>query len=413
MRSVAVIAEFNPFHNGHAHLLREIRRRLGDDTLVTAIMSGWYVQRGAPAIADPYTRAEMALAAGFDLVLELPFPYSIGSAADFASAGVALADRLGCFDTLAFGCECDDIETLERLGTIRASDAYRTAVERARSDGEGKRLGYAALSRRVLSELCGDSAAAALAPNNTLAIEYLAALRTRQSPIVPLPVKRIGDGYASEVPSHSKITSAGAIRPLLSKENIDKIERYIEAEALSPLTRAILCGEAPVLVSNRLSDAILAFFIASSDGSVSPSSGSGADAELVRRLCAAARDALDLDDLLDRVSARSLTDSYIRRVMLRAFLGVTSSELRQSPEYTRVLGFRDSGRALLRLAKRKGNVALLTKSADYSSLPEPAAKQAARALAADRFCYLAMPSPRPAADAYRGAPRHFRTDSPD
>ena len=150
-----MISEFNPFHNGHAHLLTSIRRVLGEDTAVTAIMSGWYVQRGDVAVASPYTRAESALRAGFDLVLELPFPYSISSAEDFASAGVSLASRLGCFDTLAFGCECEDPTRLNRIADLRASDAFDAAVKRLRLTEVGRKLGFASLARDALREVSG------------------------------------------------------------------------------------------------------------------------------------------------------------------------------------------------------------------------------------------------------------------
>ena len=218
MRSVAVIAEFNPFHNGHAHLLSEIRRELGKDTAVTAIMSGWYVQRGDVAIASPYTRAEAALRAGFDLVLELPFPYSISSAEDFASAGVSLAHRLGCFDTLAFGCECENTEQLYQVADLRSSDAFRQEITRIRSEESGRKLGFAALARASLRKLSGDPTLD-LPPNATLAVEYLSAIHRQGVELTPLPILRVGDGYHATAPSHHSVTSASAIRPLLNLRN--------------------------------------------------------------------------------------------------------------------------------------------------------------------------------------------------
>ena len=410
MRSVAVISEFNPFHNGHAHLLSSIRRVLGEDTVVTAIMSGWYVQRGDVAIASPYTRAESALRSGFDLVLELPFPYSISSAEDFATAGVSLADRLACFDTLAFGCESDDPERLRRLAELRADPAFADAVKALRSTPDGRKLGFAALAREALRSLSKDQMLQ-MEPNETLAIEYLSAIKRLDARLTPLPILRVGDGYQKESPSHPSVTSASALRPLLDPFDREKCGRYISAEALKPLLDDFALGVAPVRLSNRLSDAILAFFIALSDADPSGiRCFDEAEEDLVRRLSVAARDSLDLDDLLRRVSTRSFTDAYVRRVLLRTFLGVTSSELREPPAYTRVLGFTDRGRAILRIAKRNGSVSLLTKTADYSSLPRLAARQAGRSLSADRFCFMAMPRQHPASDAYRGSPRHIRSD---
>ena len=410
MRSVAVISEFNPFHNGHAHLLSSIRRICGEGTAVTAIMSGWYVQRGDVAVASPYTRAEAALRAGYDLVLELPFPYSISSAKDFADAGVSLASRLCCFDTLAFGCELADLSKLETLAELRAGSDFDATLRELRAEEGGEKLGFAALSRRALQKLTGDPSLF-VPPNATLAIEYLRALRELRSSLTPLPIQRVGDGYASTAPCHGSITSASAIRPLLGTDNVDKIAKYIGAEAVLPLLEDIKDGSAPVRISSRLSDAILAFFIALSDAeSASLACREESEEDLVRRLSAAAQDSLDLDDLLRRVSARSYTDAFVRRVLLRTFLGVTSSELREPTTYTRVLGFSDRGRTVLRIAKRNGSVSLLTKTADFSSLPPRAARQARRALSADRYCFMAMPRPRPASDAYRGTPRHIHSD---
>jgi predicted nucleotidyltransferase len=300
---------------------------------------------------------------------------------------------------------------LSRLSLIRESEEFKDRLAYLRTTEIGSKLGFAALAREVIRELSGDDSLV-LKPNDTLAIEYIRALRSRNSSILPYPIKRIGDGYENESPEHPSITSASALRPLLTLQNINKCSRYIEAEALSPLLTDLESGHAPVRLSQRLSDAILAFFIAFSDGNQSFLERSGdAEGELVRRLALAARDSLDLDDLLRRVSTRSHTDAYVRRVLLRTFLGVTSSETRSPVSYTRVLGFSDRGRAILRVAKRNGSVSLLTKTADYSSLPTHAARQAARSLAADRFCFMAMPVPRPVSDAYRGTPCHIRSDS--
>ena len=107
MKVTGIIAEYNPFHTGHLYHLNQARKLTGADFIVVA-MSGDFVQRGGPAIFDKYTRAEMALACGADLVLELPSPFAVSSAEDFASCGVALLDRLGTVDFLCFGSECGD-----------------------------------------------------------------------------------------------------------------------------------------------------------------------------------------------------------------------------------------------------------------------------------------------------------------
>jgi len=118
MSTVAVVCEYNPFHNGHKYQIDKIREEFGDDTCIIAIMSGNFTQRGIPALMDKYSRAKMALKAGADLVLELPLCYSSGSAEYFASGAVALLDKLGMVDCICFGSECADIRILTEIADI-------------------------------------------------------------------------------------------------------------------------------------------------------------------------------------------------------------------------------------------------------------------------------------------------------
>ncbi len=404
MKSVAVIAEFNPFHNGHARLLRSIREKMGEDTAVTAIMSGWFVQRGDLAVASPYVRAECALRAGYDLVLELPFPYSCSSAEYFAGAGVSLADGLACFDAIAFGCECGELERLCRVADAKDSEAYAAAMEEARKTEEGRRIGYAALSREAISALLSEPERSPLMPNDTLAVEYLRAMRRISSRLQPIAIARVGQDYHDKTLHAGRYASASALRTLLQLKKYEELGTYIEAESLNPLLKAIHQGDAPASL-DQLSDAILAFFIAPSV----PFSKVTDEASM--RLKTAALDALDLGDLIRRFTRKTDTEAHAHRTLLHAYFGVTSSELCAGVRYTRVLGFRDRGRELLRVAKRKGSVALLTKTADYVTLPPEAARQAERSLRADRIAGLSLPARRPAADAYRGVPCHIRAST--
>ncbi len=405
MASVAVIAEFNPFHNGHAYLLRRIREHFGADTPVAAIMSGYFVQRGDLAVADPYIRAEMALRAGFDLVLELPFPYSASSAEYFARAGVSIASRLACFDTLAFGTECGDLGMLKEIAACIDSPAFSVRLAMLRQTEEGKRCGYAGAARDVLKELLPPALhEAVLYPNNILAVEYLRAVSVLCAPLTPFAVRRVGDRHHESTPKDARVTSASAIRSLLHTQKGNEINRYIEAEALLPLRRAILENKAPLQL-NSLSGAVLARLINLS-GQHDPTSAAASDG-LISRILSAAYESCDLDELLSRASARSFTDAHVRRALLSVCFGVTSSETEREPSYTRVLGLRDRGRELLRIAKRKGSVAILTKTADFRALPHDARVSAERSLSADAFAQLSFPSGGRAADAYRGTPCHI------
>ncbi len=198
MSTVAVIAEFNPFHKGHAYFLREARRLTGANCCL-ALMSGDFVQRGAPAIYDMHMRGEMALNNGTDLVLELPVRYASSTAEKFASGAVTLLNKLGVVDYLAFGAECDSLEKLARITDILCEepDSYRISLKEFLRSGmsfpaareaamESYLLKTGCEEPRPISSLLGH-------PNNILAIEYLKSLRLCNSLIKPILIPRLGD----------------------------------------------------------------------------------------------------------------------------------------------------------------------------------------------------------------------------
>ena len=172
MKTVAIVSEFDPFHNGHRALLEAVRRHFGEDTEIVALMSGNFTQRGTVAIADKFTRAAMAVEGGVNLVLEIPFPYSLSSAEYFARAGVRMASALGVVDAIAFGSECGDIGALATVAKRLSSPEFEATLQEAiRIEAA---CGYAALHERVYRRLYDDAGGDLLKdPNNILAISYL------------------------------------------------------------------------------------------------------------------------------------------------------------------------------------------------------------------------------------------------
>ena len=216
MKVCGIIAEYNPFHNGHLYHLEESRRRSGAD-YVAVVMSGSFVQRGGPAFLDKYTRTELALRGGADLVIELPALFSCGSAEDFAGAGVALLDRLGVVDTLSFGTEAENLDFLAAAAALLAEEP----PELSRSLREGLREGKSypqarAEGLRLACEARGIpwEPGQAASPNNILALEYLKALRRQSCAIRPLAVARKGEGYHS-LRLDSPFCSATGLRRLM------------------------------------------------------------------------------------------------------------------------------------------------------------------------------------------------------
>ena len=225
MKTIGIIAEFNPFHNGHKYLIDHCKRALDADRVVI-VMSGDYVQRGAPAITDKFTRTRMALNCGADLVLELPIYYSLGSAEYFAEGAVSILDSLGYVDYLCFGSESPNPKRLEYLADILNSEPalFKKTLEKRLKDGDSFPLARKKALDAVLvhngEESSSDDITDILTtPNNILAIEYLRSLKRRKSPIKPFIIERIGQPYHSD--TTSEIPSASGLRALLLSNNTD------------------------------------------------------------------------------------------------------------------------------------------------------------------------------------------------
>ena len=219
MKIVGIIAEFNPFHNGHRRIFEKARESGADHIVV--VMSGDYVQRGLPAITDKFTRCAYALDQGADLVLELPIYYSLGSAEFFASGAISVLNHLGCVDTLLFGSEYEDISTTMEVAKILLEEPvdYTSQLKKASKEG----LSYPAARQKALTSVLpsiSDKSDLIVSPNNILGIEYTKALLRSGSTIVPMTISRSDNGYSSTVlPSEGSFASATSIREILFQKN--------------------------------------------------------------------------------------------------------------------------------------------------------------------------------------------------
>ncbi len=215
MTITAVIAEYNPFHLGHAYHLQEAKRLTGADALVV-VMSGNFTQRGTPAILDKYARARMALACGADLVLELPLRFACASAEAFAGGAVSILENLGCVDYLCFGSECGRLESLERAAASLLELEKNPLCRKRLQEGLRRGLSFPSARNAALEGIADPSCLQALqSPNNILGAEYLKALKKLESPIRPVTIPRLGSGYHDQAPNGEAPSSATAIRALL------------------------------------------------------------------------------------------------------------------------------------------------------------------------------------------------------
>lgn len=353
MKIAGIVAEYNPFHNGHAFLVEKVREAGAE--CVVAVMSGSFVQRGEPSVFDFETRVRAALCGGVDLVIGLPSIYAVSGAERFAGAAVETLDALGVVDTLAFGSECGDINAL-----IRAADSLRDErlpeyLKRELATG----ISFARARERALMLIDPKSASLLASPNDILGIEYISALKRISSDMTPFAVARIGAEHdGGEV--RGEFASASKIRELIrSGEDIscyvpkEAAEIYAEKEPsdIRFIERAVLYKMRTVTPSE------LANVPDISEG-------------IENRIIAAAKRARTLDELYSLAKTKRYPHARIRRIVLNCFLGVTESLAATSPAYIRVGGFTPRGAQLLREATDSARLPVLAKTADVSELGE-------------------------------------------
>lgn len=322
--AVAVICEFNPFHNGHRFLLGKAKELTGEPVL--AVMSGSFTQRGEVALCSKFERAEAALKSGADLVAELPAVYAVSCAERFARGGVNISKMFGCVNYLAFGCEDDDIDLLKTAAFAGENPEVNAIIAEQMNSGSYYPKAYEYAVRQV----CGGEVADVLTkPNNILAVEYIRALRGTD--IKPLPIKRVGAEHDSDG-ADGIYASASYIRKLLrSGKSAEKLLPYAPSEITYPekLDRALLYK-----LRNMNAEQLRAL----------PEVGEG----LENRILSAARKFGTAEEVIDEVKTKRYTRSRICRILTCALLGITEELQTKTADYARVLGFTDEGGKMLK-----------------------------------------------------------------
>ena len=348
MKTTGIVCEFNPFHNGHAHLFAEARAK-GAERIV-CVMSGHAVQRGELAVTDAYTRAEIAVRCGADLVLSLPYPWSSASAEGFADAAVAiLSDYV---DTVLFGSECGDIDRLTRAAECTEQEDFRACLLARDQAGEGAAAAY-------FSEL-SDRGFGTFSSNDLLGIEYIRAAKRQGLSLTFDTVRREGAAYRDLTLSEEEYPSAGALRPYLLGEELSLLNQHMPTEALQVLQRASAQGQ--ITDPSRIEHAILTFFsLHNSDDFLGIAEAGGGIAE---RICAVAKASATFSQMFSALRTKRYTDGRLRRAMLFCMTGVSASLLRKAPSYTTLLGANATGKELLSLTRKTRKIPLVTKQAD-------------------------------------------------
>lgn len=365
MKTVGLITEYNPFHNGHLHHLQESLRQSDADVSV-AVMSGHFMQRGEPALVDKWCRAQMALAAGVDIVIELPLPWACSSAPTFADGGVRALNALGGINSLCFGSESGNLTNLK----IYADTLYEhNDVIEIKAAGLLKQgLTYPQARAQLLAEILPDNVDQQdlNSPNNILGIEYLKSLRQTESPICPVTITRVGAGYHDSVVKQGQIASATGIRHGLQGDA--DISEFIPVGAMAVLEQELALGHS--VANDRYFMLLLAQIFRHA---IKLSDYWLVENGIENRLLVEADNAADLEQLIVGIKSRQLTRTRIQRMLIAILLGLdkvdTAEQLTTGPRYLHLLAVSKKGQGFLAESRKKRELPLIQNfSRIYASL---------------------------------------------
>ena len=358
MNAVGIVAEYDPFHLGHSYHIAQTRRLLGENVPVVCVMSGGWRQRGECALTDKWTRAELALRGGADLVLELPLPWAVSSAEGFAQGAVELLKSAGVVDTLSFGSESGDGEALKALASTLESAEYRKALRTELDKG----VSFAAAREKAAEKCVGKTAHLLRGANDSLGVEYL---RAAGDELGYVTVKRKGVSHDSVCPADG-FASATLIRRLIRAGEWAAAEEWLPEGSVKRLQTAGITD------MKNVERAFLARLRSMREEDFAALPDSGAAEGLPARLVKAAGKAEDLEAFYAQAKTKRYAHARIRRLALWAFLGLTAADRGDRPEYLRVLGMNGRGKVLLREMKKKASLPVLTKPAHIRELGEAA-----------------------------------------
>ncbi len=333
MKICGVIAEYNPFHNGHLYQLEQTKKQYGA-THIAAVMSGNFTQRGDAAVFDKYRRTETALKNGADLVIELPVPYVLASAEQFALGAVSLLQSLGCVEMLSFGSECGDIELLqETAGAV----LYAQQCDEFFGMMKNGSTFPAALQKTVERYYTDDISETLTEPNNTLAIEYLKAMGELGCAFKPVTIRRFGADHDSEKTSGGFAGASLIRRKIRAGEDVSGYVPELPQTDFADLQNL----ETAVLAKLRV--------MSKAEIAKAPNVLMG----LENRIYKAARVSTGLAELFLLTKTKRYTMARIRRIILSCFLDIQKSDLKSPPAYVHILGMNGRGKEILAAADCK------------------------------------------------------------
>lgn len=350
-----VVAEFNPFHNGHKFLVDSVKK---DGDYVTAVMSESFVQRGEGAIMRASPRVKAALLSGVDIVLSLPVTYSVASAEKFAFGGVYILNSTGVAEGIAFGAETDEKLKLYECAEALLNPDFNNLLTDELKSG----VSFPKAREQALKAFCGEKVSRIIStPNNILAVEYIKALKKLGSPLEVICVKRKG-ALHDEITSTDTFKSASQIREELLKENrLSSVpekasEIYLEEIKNKKAPADFRKSEIAILSALRTKTA--------DDFLLLPDVSEGLNNRLYESVCSS----VSLSEVLEKCKTKRYTYSRLKRIVLCSYLGITKELADMPVPYIRVLGFNADGEKLLHDMKKKSSLPVVTNYSDIKKL---------------------------------------------
>ncbi|MBQ8803608.1 MAG: nucleotidyltransferase [Tyzzerella sp.] len=354
MKIVGLIAEYNPFHNGHQYHIEKAKEITGADHIIV-VMSGDFVQRGTPAIMPKHLRTEMTLKAGAALVVEMPVCYATGSAEYFAYGAVSLLDKLGCVDAICFGSECGDIHKLEHLARIMVEEPkeYKTFLLSNLRNGSSYPLARQNalkeyLKSDTLDEIIGE-------PNNILGIEYIKALYKLKSKMIPYTITRISSNY-HDTELQQVYSSASAIRKEISKNAWRHLGNQIPENSIGLFEKhyqkryPVVTNDFSLLLKYKLLNETKTSLLEYADVSE----------ELANRIMNQLNQYIDFEQFCNLLKTKEVTYTRISRALLHILLNIKKTDYEEI-SYAHILGFRKDSTSVLTQIKETSSIPLISK----------------------------------------------------
>ncbi|MDE6274297.1 MAG: nucleotidyltransferase family protein [Clostridiales bacterium] len=365
MKICAVVCEYNPFHNGHAYQLAEARRLSGCDKLL-CIMSGNFTQRGEMAVFSKFSRARHAILSGADAVIELPAPFAVAPAELFSEGAIHILSSIPAVEALAFGCERGDKESFLRAATAlcREDKEYKAALKENMKGGTSYKVAQVKTALALNEDV---DEALLTSPNNVLGTLYCRAILKRGAHIEPLPIPRVGGGYADTAPLKN-FSSATALRACM-RENSRKNKKILKSN-LPPA----VCSEQLVADKETFEKVLMSALLLKDAEEIAktPDCSEG----LENRLRAMAKSNPDYDDMLAKIVTKRYTLSRLRRILLENALGIYQKDVKnylETPLYYRVLAVKKESAEELLAALGEGKFSVVARKSDVLALKKDAA----------------------------------------